>query len=94
MKCTLHSGYFEKNHSGLKGEESYLAITDRETFDKVFSVAFTSGRKPTLLRANAFGTQIVVAAIKRGGQVWFEGKVLDHSRWTVGMSWWRGRQAA
>ena len=24
----------------------------------------------------------------------FEGKELDRSKWTVGMSWWRGRQPA
>ena len=46
---TLHSGYFEKNNSGLKGEASYLAIADRQTFDKVFGVAFTMGKKPNVL---------------------------------------------
>jgi hypothetical protein len=34
----FHIGYFEKNNSGLKGEASYLAITDRETFDERFGI--------------------------------------------------------
>ena len=82
----VHSGYFEKNNSGLKGEASYLAIKDRETFDKAFGVAFTMGKKPNVLPANAFDTRIVVAAVKRGGQVWeykVEGVTTDHATLTV-----------
>ena len=48
IEYMVHSGYFEKNNSGLKGEASYLAIKDRETFDKAFGVAFTMGKKPNV----------------------------------------------
>ena len=67
---TVHGGYFEKNNSGLHGEASYVAIANRAAFDKVFGVAFTMGKKPTVLPENAFETRIVVAIIKRGGRVW------------------------
>jgi len=86
IQYMVHSGYFEKNNSGLKGEASYLAIKDRETFDKAFGVAFTMGKKPNVLPVNAFDTRIVVAAIKRGGQVWeykVEGVTADHATLTV-----------
>jgi len=86
IEYMVHSGYFEKNNSGLKGEASYLAIKDRETFDKAFGVAFTMGKKPNVLPVNAFDTRIVVAAIKRGGQVWeykVEGVTADHATLTV-----------
>ena len=86
IEYMVHSGYFEKNNSGLKDEASYLAIKDRETFDKAFGVAFTMGKKPNVLPANAFDTRIVVAAIKRGGQVWeykVEGVTADHATPTV-----------
>ena len=86
IEYMVHSGYIEKNNSGLKGEASYLAIKDRETFDKAFEVAFTMGKKPNVLPVNAFDTRIVVAAIKRGGQVWeykVEGVTADHATLTV-----------
>jgi hypothetical protein len=86
IEYTVHSGYFEKNNSGLKGEASYLAITARETFDKVFGVAFTMGKKPNVLPANGFDTRIVVAAIKRGGQAWeykLEGVTAEDATLTV-----------
>ena len=86
IEYMVHSGYFEKNNSGLKGEASYLVIKDRETFDKAFGVAFTMGEKPNVLPVNAFDTRIVVAAIKRGGQVWeykVEGVTADHATLTV-----------
>ncbi len=36
----------------------------------MFGVAYTMGKKPNVLPANGFDSRIVVAAIKRGGQVW------------------------
>ena len=70
VEYTVHSGYFEKNNSGLKGETSHLAVTDKETFNKLFGVAFTMGKQPHVLPANTFDTRIVVATIKRGGKIW------------------------
>jgi hypothetical protein len=61
--------YFEKNSSGLKGEASFLAITNQAGFDKVFGVGFVMGPKPDVLAKDAFDKQLVVATIKRGGSI-------------------------
>ncbi len=57
--------YFEKNNSGLRGERSYLVLTDQAQFDRVFGAAARMGNN-TFLPADAFENKIVVAAIKRG----------------------------
>ncbi len=62
----VHNGHFESNKSGLKGEASYLAFTDRAAFDAVFGVAFTMGKKPNIVPKDAFEKKLVVAVIKRG----------------------------
>lgn len=67
---TVHSGYFEKNNSGLKGTSSFLLISDAKTFDQVFGTAFVVGKKPSVLPENAFESKSVLAVIKRGGEVW------------------------
>jgi hypothetical protein len=66
----VHSGYFESNQSGLKGEASYLAFTDPKAFEKVFGIAVVMGQKPKLLPKNAFESHLVAAVIKRGKAVW------------------------
>jgi hypothetical protein len=66
----LHSGYFEKNNSGLTGESSYLALATKKDFDKVFGVAFIAGAKQKFLPKSAFETRLVAAAIKRGTALW------------------------
>jgi hypothetical protein len=60
------SSYFEKNNSGLKGEKSYLVLTDQAQFDKVFGTAARMGNND-FLPARAFEHKLVVATIKRGG---------------------------
>lgn len=67
---TVHTGYFEKNDSGLKDRVSYLAITGREVFDKLFGAAYTMGKAPKVLPANAFDSRMVIAVVKRGSEVW------------------------
>lgn len=59
------NSYFEKNNSGLKGEKSYLVLTDQEQFEKVFHPAPTAG-KNAFLPSDVFETKIIVATIKRG----------------------------
>ncbi len=66
----VHSGHFESNMSGLKGDVSYLAITDRATFDKLFGSAFVVGAKNDFVPKDAFDTKMVAAVIKRGNMVW------------------------
>lgn len=61
--------YFEKNTSGLKGEASFLALSDKKGFDNVFGVGVVMGKKPMLLPEGAFDKQLVLAVIKRGNAV-------------------------
>ncbi len=70
----VHTGQFESNKSGLKGDASYLVFTDRAAFDAVFGAAFTMGKKPNVVPKEAFDKKMVVAVIKRG-DVLFEYKV-------------------
>ena len=70
VEYEVHSGYFEKNNSGLKGDQSFLALTDRKAFDSIFGVGFVMGKKPKTVPENAFNTKLVVATIKRGGDLW------------------------
>jgi hypothetical protein len=67
---TVHSGYFEKNNSGLKGESSYLALTSQPAFDKIFGIGFVVGAKQKFLPKGAFESKQVVAVIKRGNALW------------------------
>jgi hypothetical protein len=66
----VHSGYFEKNNAGLKGESSHLALAGKKEFDKVFGVAFVVGAKQNFLPPGAFDTKLVAAVIKRGPDLW------------------------
>jgi hypothetical protein len=69
VDAQVHSGYFEKNNSGLKGDTSYLAFTDQEGYDKTFGTAVVMGKKQTFLPKDAFDNKIVVAVIKRGDAI-------------------------
>jgi competence protein ComGF len=66
----VYSSYFESNKAGLKGAESFLVFTDAKAFNKVFGKAVVMKKKPKFLPEDAFDSQIVVAAIKRGGDIW------------------------
>ena len=70
LKFDAYSGYFEKNNSGLKGDQSFLAITGRKAFDSIFGVARVIGKKPALVPEEAFKDRLVIATIKRGGETW------------------------
>jgi hypothetical protein len=61
-----YSGYFEKNDSGLKGDASFLAVTDQKSFDATFGAGFTMGKKPDILPKDSFDSKVAVATIKRG----------------------------
>ncbi len=67
----VHSGYFEKNDSGLNSETtSIIACLDQEAFDKVFHPAPVMFKKNDFLAKDAFKTKFVVAVVKRGDAVW------------------------
>ena len=65
---TVYDAYFEKNNAGLKGDASFLALTDKDGFAKVFAARppLMGGKKPTLLPDGAFDKQFVAAVVKRG----------------------------
>lgn len=65
VEFDVHNGQFERNDSGLKGDASYLAFTDRAAFDKIFGIGRVMG-KQNFVPKDAFDKQMVVAAIKRG----------------------------
>jgi hypothetical protein len=64
-----HSGYFESNKSGLKGDTSFLVFNNQEKFDEVFGLAFVGGNRNKFLPKDAFEKKMVVATIKRGDSI-------------------------
>lgn len=58
------TGYFEKNNSGLTGDDSYVTVANQEGFDKLFGAA--AGKGKIFLPKGAFESKFVVAALKRG----------------------------
>jgi hypothetical protein len=60
--------YFEKNTSGLKGEQSFIGFTTPAAFEKVFALRppLMGGQKPVPVPAAAFEKQLVFAVITRG----------------------------
>jgi hypothetical protein len=65
-----YSGYFVSNKFEPKAAESFVVIHDQEQFDKVFGVAFVMGDKSHRLAKDAFKSNVVLAAIKRGKALW------------------------
>jgi hypothetical protein len=65
----VHSGYFERNDSGLKGDASYLALADQKAFDAVFGVGRVVGGKQNFLPKDALDAKVVAAVVKRGKSV-------------------------
>lgn len=65
----LHTGHFEKNNAGLKGDQSFLALGTFEAFDKVFGAGFVMGKKPNVVQKGTFEKNLVVATITRGNAI-------------------------
>lgn len=65
-----YSGYFVSNKFEPDAAESFVVISDQERFDEVFGVAMVMDDKSHRLPEDAFKSNIVLAAIKRGGEVW------------------------
>ena len=59
-----YTSYFEKNNSGLKGQKSYLAVTDQKQFDRIFHPATTMGTN-SFIPEDVFKSKIIVSTIKR-----------------------------
>ncbi|MCY2930739.1 MAG: protease complex subunit PrcB family protein [Planctomycetota bacterium] len=65
-----YSGYFVVNTFEPDAAESFVVITSQEQFDKVFGSAFVMGDKSHRLPKDAFASNIVLAAVKRGKATW------------------------
>jgi hypothetical protein len=65
-----YSGYFVSNKFEPDVAESFLVVTDQARFDQVFGVAFVMGDKSHRLPKDAFKSNMVLAAVKRGNAFW------------------------
>lgn len=65
-----YSGYFVSNQFEPDAGESFSIINDQEQFDKVFGVAMVMQDKSPRLPEDAFKSNVVLAAIKRGDVIW------------------------
>jgi hypothetical protein len=61
-----YSGYFVSNKFEADAATSFVVIDDQAQFDQVFGVAFVMGDKSHRLPKDAFQSNVVLAAIKRG----------------------------
>lgn len=69
VEYALHTGHFEKNNAGLKGNQSFLALGTFDAFDKVFGAGFVMGKKPNVVQKDAFPKRLVVSVITRGNAI-------------------------
>jgi hypothetical protein len=63
-----YSGYYPSNKFEPDTAESFVVINVQEQFDKVFGIVMWENSRR--LPKDAFKSNIVVAAIKRGNAVW------------------------
>lgn len=66
----VHDGYFVSNRFEPDQAESFVIAVDQPQFDAVFGSAFVMRDKAKRLPADAFATQMVVAAVHRGMAFW------------------------
>ena len=59
VKSDCTPGHFEKNSSGLKGDMSFLVITDARYFGDVFGIARTMGPKPQFRHRGPLDKEVV-----------------------------------
>ena len=66
----IYSGYFVSNKFEPDAAASFVVVETQKQFDQVFGVAFVMGDKSHRLPKDAFKSNMVLAAIKRGHSVW------------------------
>jgi hypothetical protein len=68
---TRYADYFEKNTSGLEGDDSIEAFPTKEAFEKVFGLRppLMGGKKSVAVPNDDFGKKAVFAIIKRGPSI-------------------------
>ncbi|MFM8221067.1 MAG: hypothetical protein ACKOJF_19315 [Planctomycetaceae bacterium] len=67
---TTHSGHFERNDSGLKGEVSSLVVETAAEFEQRFGVAAVMRQKQNFVKPELFAKRRVCAVIHRGKEPW------------------------
>lgn len=65
-----YSGYFVSNKFEPDAKESFVVISSQSRFDEVFGVGMVMQDKSHRLPKNAFKSNIVLTAIKRGKATW------------------------
>lgn len=65
-----YSGYFVSNKFEPDAAQSFVVLRDQKQFDAVFGAAFVMHDKSHRLPKDAFKSNIVLAAVKRGKAVW------------------------
>lgn len=65
-----YTDHFVKNDAGLKGNESFLLLTTRAGFDKVFGVGRVMGDGQKFVPKDAFDNKAVLAVVHKGNAVW------------------------
>jgi len=66
LKFETYSGYFVSNKFEPQAATSFVTAGTQKQFDQVFGVAFVMRDKSHRLAADAFKSQLVLAAIRRG----------------------------
>ena len=66
LKFETYSGYFVSNKFEPQAATSFVTASTQKQFDQVFGVAFVMRDKSHRLAPNAFKSQLVLAAIRRG----------------------------
>jgi hypothetical protein len=66
----LCNGYAESRDTGLKGDFSFLALTSKTEFSRIFAPVLTPRGAPDPVAKDAFDTRLFVAVIKRGDVLW------------------------
>ncbi len=63
-------GYAESHDSALQGDASFLALTSKTEFARIFDPVLTPRGAPDPVAKDAFDTRLFVAVIKRGDGLW------------------------
>jgi hypothetical protein len=70
VEYKTYNGYAESRDSGLKGGDSFLALTARNEFARTFDPVVTPRGLPDPVARADFDSRLFVAVIKRGDVLW------------------------
>jgi hypothetical protein len=70
VEYKMCNGYAESRDAGLKGDFSFLALTSKTEFSRIFAPVITPRGAPDPVAKDAFDTRLFVAVIKRDDVLW------------------------